>query len=254
MSAELAREGRVEPDRDCALCPRLHFFREAWRAREPGWFNAPVPTFLPPGGAATVRLLIIGLAPGLRGANRTGRPFTGDYAGDLLYRTLIAFGMARGTYAADPDDGLELVATAITNAVRCVPPQNKPLPAEIATCRQFLVPTIASLPRLTAILALGQIAHVSTVKALGGRVAAFPFGHGAAAEIDGLQAFFELSLLALQHQHRQADGRYVQRCLRRHPEMPRCRRVKRQHLRHRAGRGRALKASSTGRRHTSHLR
>ncbi len=128
----------AEPHRDCPLCPRLHDFIAEWRAREPDWFNAPVPTFLPPEGADSVRLLIVGLAPGLRGANRTGRPFTGDYAGDLLYRTLIGFGLAQGRYEARPDDGLELVGTAITNAVRCVPPENKPLPVEINTCRQFL--------------------------------------------------------------------------------------------------------------------
>jgi uracil-DNA glycosylase family 4 len=123
--------------------------------------------------------LIVGLAPGLRGANRTGRPFTGDFAGDLLYRTLIDFGFATGAYAAKPDDGLTLVDAAITNAVRCVPPQNKPLPLEINTCRSFLVATIAAMPRLTAILALGRIAHESVLPALGLRRAAFPFRHGA---------------------------------------------------------------------------
>src|ERR1700754_294958 len=120
-----------EPPRDCPLCPRLVAFREQWRAKEPDWFNAPVHSF----GPIDARLLIVGLAPGLRGANRTGRPFTGDYAGDLLYGTLIAHGMARGEFKARPDDGLELVGTAITNAVRCVPPENKPVGAEIATCR-----------------------------------------------------------------------------------------------------------------------
>ena len=134
----------AEPHRDCPLCPRLHDFIAEWRAREPGWFNGPVPTFLPPEGPDSVKLLIVGLAPGLRGANRSGRPFTGDYAGDLLYRTLIGFGLAQGRYEARPDDGLQLIGTAITNAVRCVPPQNKPLPVEINTCRQFLSPRIAS--------------------------------------------------------------------------------------------------------------
>lgn len=137
-----------------------------------------MPTFLPPEGLRSVRLLIVGLAPGLRGANRTGRPFTGDYAGDLLYSTLIRFGLARGEFKARPDDGLELVDTAITNAVRCVPPENKPTPAEITTCRSFLVPTIANFPNLRAILTLGAIAHQSTVRALGERVAAMPFKHG----------------------------------------------------------------------------
>jgi uracil-DNA glycosylase len=168
----------TEPPRDCPLCPRLHDFIAGWRMKEPTWFNAPVPTFLPRGGHEDVRLLVVGLAPGLRGANRTGRPFTGDYAGDLLYSTLIRFGFARGTFMARPDDGLELVETAITNAVRCVPPDNKPTGAEIATCRRFFASTIASLPRLEAIVALGTIAHQSVVRALGRRIAEHPFGHG----------------------------------------------------------------------------
>lgn len=178
-----------EPSRDCPLCPRLHDFIQGWRRAEPTWFNAPVPTFLPPEGDDSVRLLIVGLAPGLRGANRTGRPFTGDYAGDLLYSTLIRFGMARGEFKARPDDGLELVGTAITNGVRCVPPQNKPLPAEINTCRQFLAPTIARFRNLSAILALGAIAHQTTVKALGGRVSANPFTHGGRHELGGVTLF-----------------------------------------------------------------
>lgn len=178
-----------EPDRDCPLCPRLAAFREEWRCNEPSWFNAPVPTFLPPEGADSVRLLIVGLAPGLRGANRTGRPFTGDYAGELLYNTMIAHGFARGEFKARPDDGLELVGAAITNAVRCVPPQNKPVGAEIATCRTFLVPTIARFKNLRAVLALGAIAHQSTVRALGGRVAVHPFRHGGRHEIGGVSLF-----------------------------------------------------------------
>jgi uracil-DNA glycosylase family 4 len=164
-----------EPGRDCPLCPRLVAFRETWRAAEPSWHNAPVPSF----GGRDARLLIVGLAPGLRGANRTGRPFTGDYAGDLLYRTLGEFGFATGSYAARPDDGLSLNDAAITNAVRCVPPENKPLPVEIRTCRQFLVATIAAMPRLEVIVALGRIAHESVVAALGHRQKAMPFGHGA---------------------------------------------------------------------------
>lgn len=179
----------VEPSPDCPLCPRLHDFIADWRRREPSWFNAPVPTFLPPQGEDTVRLLIVGLAPGLRGANRTGRPFTGDYAGDLLYGTLVAHGMARGEFKARPDDGLELVGTAITNAVRCVPPENKPVGAEISTCRTFLVPTIKGFANLRAVLALGSIAHQSTVRALGGRVAAHPFRHGGRHEIGGVTLF-----------------------------------------------------------------
>jgi uracil-DNA glycosylase family 4 len=134
-----------------------------------------VPTF----GSLHARLLIVGLAPGLRGANRTGRPFTGDYAGVLLYRTMVEFGFAAGQYNARPDDGFVLVDAAITNAVRCVPPENKPLPLEIATCRQFLSATIAAMPHLKAILALGRIAHESTVATLGARRVSTPFGHGA---------------------------------------------------------------------------
>ena len=163
------------PDRNCPLCPRLVEFREQARAREPGWFNSPVPAF----GDTKARLLIVGLAPGLQGANRTGRPFTGDYAGDLLYPTLLEYGFASGVYQARPDDGLTLVDCRIGNAVHCVPPQNKPLPAEINTCRQFLVATIAAMPKLRAIVALGRIAHELTLKALGLRSAAAPFGHGA---------------------------------------------------------------------------
>jgi uracil-DNA glycosylase family 4 len=163
------------PDRNCPLCPRLADFRAQIRAREPGWFNSPVPPFGDPAG----RLLIVGLAPGMQGANRTGRPFTGDYAGDLLYATLLEYGFARGVYQARPDDGLTLLDCRIGNAVHCVPPQNKPLPVEINTCRQFLIATIAGMPRLRAIVALGRIAHESTLKALGVRNAAAPFAHGA---------------------------------------------------------------------------
>jgi uracil-DNA glycosylase len=166
---------RTGPDRNCPLCPRLAAFREATRAREPKWFNSPVPPFGDPGG----RLLIVGLAPGMQGANRTGRPFTGDYAGDLLYPTLLEYGFASGVYEARPDDGMKLVDCRIGNAVHCVPPQNKPLPAEINTCRPFLAATIATMPRLRAIVALGRVAHESTLKVLGLRSAAAPFGHGA---------------------------------------------------------------------------
>jgi len=168
-----------EPGRDCPLCPRLAAFRAEWRAREPTWHNAPVPTF----GNGSARLLVVGLAPGLRGANRTGRPFTGDYAGDLLYRTMLDFDFASGTYNATPNDGLVLVDAAIANAVRCVPPENKPTPTEIGTCRQFLSATIAAMPRLATILALGRIAHDSTVTALGLKRAAAPFAHGAIHEV-----------------------------------------------------------------------
>jgi uracil-DNA glycosylase family 4 len=178
-------EKAVEPARDCPLCPRLAGFREIWRAREPAWHNAPVPNF----GAADGRLLIVGLAPGLRGANRTGRPFTGDYAGELLYATLLKYGFARGEYRADPKDGLTLFDAAIVNSVRCVPPENKPTPQEIRTCRSFLVSTIAARPRLRAMLALGRIAHESVVRALGQRLAAAPFAHGAVHELGGLRLY-----------------------------------------------------------------
>ena len=162
------------PPRDCLLCPRLAAFREVQRADHPEWFNAPVPSF----GDERAELLIVGLAPGLRGANRTGRPFTGDHAGTLLYDTLRKFGFAGGVYDARPDDGLVLHRARITNAVRCVPPQNKPQPAEIATCRRFLAGELAVADRVRAILALGAVAHASVIAALGLRRALFPFGHG----------------------------------------------------------------------------
>jgi len=173
------------PGRDCPRCSRLVAFRESWRAREPQWFNAPVASF----GPREARLLIVGLAPGLRGANRTGRPFTGDYAGDLLYETLQEFGFAEGTYEARPDDGLKLVDCRITNAVRCVPPENKPTPAEIATCRPFLSATIKEMPELSAVLALGRIAHETFVTACDAKRAEFPFGHGRRHAIGDLILF-----------------------------------------------------------------
>jgi uracil-DNA glycosylase len=162
------------PPPDCALCPRLAAFRGVQRAAHPDWFNAPVPSFGDDGAV----LLIIGLAPGLHGANRTGRPFTGDYAGALLYDTLRKFGFAEGEYAARADDGLVLRRARIANAVRCVPPQNKPAAAEIATCRQFLAGEIAQLTKLRAMLALGAIAHHTLLAALGLRRRFFPFSHG----------------------------------------------------------------------------
>jgi uracil-DNA glycosylase family 4 len=142
-------------------------------------------------GSADARLLIVGLAPGLKGANRTGRPFTGDFAGDLLYQTLLAFGFARGSYAARPDDGLVLVDCMITNAVRCVPPENKPTPAEIATCRRFLAGRIAAMPRLAVIMALGRIAHDSTLAALDLRKSQFRFAHGARHEVGPSLTLFD---------------------------------------------------------------
>ncbi len=173
------------PSHDCPLCPRLVAFRQEWRRREPDWHNAPVPSFGPP----TARLLIVGLAPGLQGANRTGRPFTGDWAGDLLYATLLKFGFARGTYDERPDDGLELVDARIANAVRCVPPQNKPVGAEIKTCRSFLIGELDGMAHIKAIVALGRIAHESVVTALGERPAGHRFAHNARHEIGGLALF-----------------------------------------------------------------
>lgn len=175
----------IQPSRDCPLCPRLAAFRDDWRSKQPTWFNAPVPSF----GPTDARLLIVGLAPGLQGANRTGRPFTGDYAGDLLYATMIEFGFARGEYQARPDDGLELIDARIVNAVRCVPPQNKPLPVEINTCRTFLQAEIGSMPTAQAIVALGRIAHESTVVALGGKRSATAFGHGSVQKLGQVTLF-----------------------------------------------------------------
>ena len=165
----------VSPSVDCQICPRLAGFRTANRAAFPEYRNAPVESF----GDDGARLLIVGLAPGLRGANRTGRPFTGDYAGDLLYATLLEFGFAEGVYDRRPDDGLTLRDCAIVNAVRCVPPENKPTPAEIAACRPYLSGAIGALPRLVAVVALGRIAHDSVLRAFGMRLAQHPFGHGA---------------------------------------------------------------------------
>jgi uracil-DNA glycosylase family 4 len=162
------------PAPDCPLCPRLAAFRHTQRQAHPDWFNAPVPSF----GDEAAELMIVGLAPGLKGANRTGRPFTGDFAGELLYRTLAKFGFAEGVYGARPDDGLKLRRVRITNAVRCVPPQNKPEPGEIAACLPFLAAEIAQMPRLRAILALGAVAHQGVLAALGLRRSRFPFAHG----------------------------------------------------------------------------
>jgi uracil-DNA glycosylase family 4 len=169
-----------QPPGDCGLCPRLAEFRAANRLILPDGHNAPVPSF----GAPEASLLILGLAPGLHGANRTGRPFTGDWAGDMLYPTLIRFGFAQGVYAESADDGLQLVDCRISNAVRCVPPQNKPTPAEIAACRPWLVEEMAGMPGLRALLCLGRIAHDSAVKLLGEKAKGRPFAHGAAHKIE----------------------------------------------------------------------
>jgi uracil-DNA glycosylase len=177
----------AEPSRDCPLCPRLAGFRLANRKREPDWFNAPVPSFGPVDG----RLLIVGLAPGLRGANRTGRPFTGDFAGELLYETLIEFGFARGDYRADPNDGLTMLDARISNAVRCVPPENKPTPGEIGTCNEFLAGAIGEMPNLSAAVALGRIAHDAVLVALAHKRSAFGFAHGAMHPLGDRIALFD---------------------------------------------------------------
>lgn len=171
----------ARPPSDCPLCPRLHDFIRGNRLAYPGKFNAPVPSF----GPLQAALLIVGLAPGLKGANFSGRPFTGDYAGDLLYETLLAFGLAKGTYRADPEDGLELVNTRITNAVRCVPPQNKPVGHEINTCRRFLESEITGLENLKVIFCLGRVSHESVLRACNVRLADYPFVHAAVHRIPG---------------------------------------------------------------------
>lgn len=184
----------AEPPRDCSLCPRLAAFRHEWRAREPAWHNAPVATW----GPRHARLLVVGLAPGLRGANRTGRPFTGDHSGALLYATLLRHGFARGDYGARLDDGFTLTDAAVTNAVRCVPPQNKPTGGEAATCRRFLLATIVERPAIRAVLALGRIAHESVARAMDIKPKAAPFFHGAAHDLGA-----GLSLYASYHPSRQ---------------------------------------------------
>ena len=175
--ADLSPIPEAEAPRDCPLCPRLVRFRHECRAEHPGWWNAPVPAF----GDRDAWLAIIGLAPGKHGANRTGRPFTGDYAGELLYGTLMKFGLAEGEYRADPGDGLTLKGAVILNAVKCLPPANKPLPQEIATCRHYLDASFVTLRKVRVVIALGQIAHVAAARALGLPPAATKFAHGAEA-------------------------------------------------------------------------
>lgn len=170
------------PDRNCDYCSRLKDFREQNRVQFPCKFNAPVPSF----GPEDASLLIVGLAPGLRGANFTGRPFTGDYAGDLLYGTLLKYGLAKGEYKADPHDGLELINARITNAVRCLPPENKPIGEEINNCRPFLSSEIENLRNLKIILCLGLVSHNSVIKTLGGKISAHKFGHGAVHNLGSL--------------------------------------------------------------------
>ena len=165
---------QAEAPRDCPLCPRLVAFRHECRVEYPNWWNAPVPAF----GDAKAWLAIVGLAPGKHGANRTGRPFTGDFAGDLLYATLLKFGLAEGEYRADPDDSLQLNGAIILNAVKCLPPANKPEPREIATCRNYFEAALAALPTVRVLVALGQIAHVAAARALGLPSSSTKFGHG----------------------------------------------------------------------------
>ncbi len=172
---------QAEPPADCPLCPRLVAYRRANQAENPGWFNGPVPSF----GPQDAWLLVVGMAPGVRGANRTGRPFTGDHAGILLYETLIRAGLAHGRYDADPADGLSLDGVRIANAVRCVPPANLPVPAEIATCNRFLAAEISALPHLRAVLALGLLAHAAVLKTCGLPASRRKFAHGARHDLPG---------------------------------------------------------------------
>ncbi len=174
MSGSAVSADPAEPDRDCPLCPRLVAYREDNRRQEPTWFNGPAPSF----GDPNARLLVLGLAPGRGGANRSGRPFTGDYAGKLLYETLDRFGFSQGVFQARIDDGVRLVDCMLSNAVRCAPPGNKPLPMEEATCRPFLEARIAALPRLKAIVTLGDVARRNVLKAVGLKGSAAPAGHG----------------------------------------------------------------------------
>ncbi len=178
--------GPREPLPDCIFCPRLAEFRQANRAKFPDWFNAPVPSF----GSLEASLLIVGLAPGLKGANRTGRPFTGDYAGTLLYETLLKFEFATGVYDQRADDGLALVNCRITNSVRCVPPANKPLPDEIAACRGFLAATLQEMANATAVLALGRIAFESILRALALKASQYKFAHGGMYDLGGGRKLF----------------------------------------------------------------
>ena len=163
----------VEAPRDCPLCPRLVQLRMKLRAEHPDWWNAPVPAF----GDRDAWLAVVGLAPGMWGANRTGRPFTGDHAGQLFFATLLKFGLATGEYRETPDDGLRLHGVVILNSVKCLPPQNKPTPAEVATCRRYYEAALASLPRVRIMVALGRIAHDNAMKTAGLRLADFPFAH-----------------------------------------------------------------------------
>ena len=177
----------LQPDRDCQLCPRLVDFRRANQAKFPDFYNGPVRPF----GSLDARLLVVGLAPGLKGANATGRPFTGDYAGDLLYDTLKKFGFAKGTYAKRPDDGLELIDCRITNAVKCVPPENKPTGPEANTCRPFLISEFGAMKNLSAILCLGQVAHQAMLRTFGLKLSSLKFGHRASHQMENGITLFD---------------------------------------------------------------
>jgi uracil-DNA glycosylase family 4 len=186
LSNSAQASGLACPAADCPRCPRLVAFRKQNRFTHPDWHNGSVPSF----GPLDARLLIVGLAPGLRGANATGRPFTGDWAGHLLYSTLLAKGCARGVYGEQVDDGLQLIDCRITNAVRCVPPANRPMPAEVASCRPFLAREMAAMPRLQAVVALGGLAHDAVLASRDVKKAGFPFAHGARHDLpNGLKLF-----------------------------------------------------------------
>ena len=174
-TCQVGTDGTTDPGRDCPLCPRLVALRTANREKLPNWHNAPVPSW----GPRDAPLLVLGMAPGQKGANRTGRPFTGDHAGKLLYATLLKFGLARGTYLEDPNDGMEMLGCRITNAVRCVPPANLPEPVETRTCNQFLQAELAAMPKLKAVLALGVLAHAAALRACGLPASHKRFAHGA---------------------------------------------------------------------------
>ena len=199
--------GPTDPPLDCGLCPRLVAYRRDNQAAFPDYFNAPVPSF----GPVSSRLLIVGLAPGVKGANRTARPFTGDFAGDLLYATLSEFGFADGTYDARPDDGLTLKDCRITNAVRCVPPQNKPIGAEIATCLSFLTKTIEEMDKLQVIVALGSVAHGATLAALGLKKAV-AFRHGGTASLPTGHTLVSSYHCSRYNTNRASDGGVFTRC------------------------------------------
>ena len=186
-SLEARTPAKPEPDKDCPLCPRLVAFRDENRHAHPDWFNGAVPSF----GPRNARLLIVGLAPGRKGANRTGRPFFGDFAGDLLYPTLLKAGLAQGRHDQAAPEALELVDCMITNAVRCVPPQNKPKPEEVVRCRPFLAARIGSLRNLVSLLAIGRIAHDAILDALGVKRGAYPFAHGARHTFPGGLTLFD---------------------------------------------------------------